>query len=195
MNLRNFSWHDNSKKIPKDSHAIFGASNYHWINYSEEKMLQMFVNQQQKRVGTELHETAAMLIKHKIKLPETNQTLNMYVNDAIFFGMIPEQKLYYSKYFYGTADAIKVDSDILRIHDLKTGKTKASMKQLLVYTAFYLLEYGLIPTDFKNIELRLYQNSEVETMNPGVDDIVPIMDKVIVMTEMLTKTEEAENYG
>lgn len=192
MDLSNFSWHDNSKKFPDDSHAIFGASNYHWINYSLEKMVQTFVNQQQKHVGTELHKTAAMLIKHKIKLPETDQTLNMYVNDAIYFDMRPEQKLFYSKYFYGTADAIKMNDQILRVHDLKTGKTKTSMHQLEVYVAFYLLEYDLIPNDFDDIIIRIYQNNSFKEEHIGNEILIPIMDKIVMANAVFEKLEKED---
>jgi hypothetical protein len=190
-----FQWHDNSRKFPKDAHAIFGASNYHWINYSEEKMLELYVSSQAKKKGTELHEIACGLIKNKIKLPDVDLTLNMYVNDAIYYGMRPEQQLYYSKWFFGTADSIILDNGVLRIHDLKTGKTKPSLHQLEIYASYFCLEYGLIPSDFKDIELRIYQNNERFIEHPGNDEIVPIMDKVITVSKILEKLEEDESYG
>jgi hypothetical protein len=119
----------------------------------------------------------------------------MYVNDAIYYNMRPEQQLYYSKWFFGTTDSIVLDDGILRIHDLKTGKSKPSLHQLEIYTAYFCLEYGLIPNDFKDIELRIYQNNETFIEHPGNDEIVPIMDKVITVSKILEKLEEDEGYG
>ena len=47
--------------------------------------------------GTELHELAAKLIELGIKLPKSNKTLNMYVNDCIGFRMTPEVTFYFSE--------------------------------------------------------------------------------------------------
>lgn len=191
MGLKDFSW-DKGQKFPKDYHAMFGASNYHWINYSDDKMIETYVNQQGKKKGTELHELAAMLIKQKIKLPPIKQTLNMYVNDAILFGMRPEEQLYYSDLFCGTADAICIDSDVLKIHDLKTGKTKASMHQLEIYSAFFCLQYNFIPSDFDSIELRIYQNNEVMFEEGTSEIIVPIMDKIVTFDRIFKKLKEVD---
>lgn len=195
MISKTFSWHDNSRKFPKDSHALFGASTYHWINYSEEKMIETYINGEAKKKGTELHELAYKLIKNKIKLPEIDLTLNMYVNDAIFYGLRPEEPLYYSDLFYGTADAIGIDHNILRIHDLKTGKTKSSLHQLEIYAAYFCLEYNLIPTDFDDIEIRIYQNNDIIIGHPGTEEIVPIMDKVVTVDKIIQNLKEDENYG
>lgn len=192
MDSRDFSWHNNEKKVPKDSHAIFGASNYHWINYDIEKMIKVYSNQQKKKVGTELHELAALSIRNKVKLPDEKQTLNMYVNDAILLNLHPEKKLYYSDFFYGTADAIGISDEILTIHDLKTGETKASFHQLEVYASYFLLEYDLIPADFEKIELRIYQNNEIRYEEATSEIIVPIMDKIVMANEIIQKIKEAE---
>ena len=45
--------------------------------------------------GTVLHEFACQCIRLGQKLPKSQKTLNMYVNDAIGFKMIPEQILFY----------------------------------------------------------------------------------------------------
>lgn len=191
MNSKIFSWHDNSRRFPRDVHAIFGASNYHWINYSEEKMIEAFINNQAKKNGTELHEIAAGLIKKKIKLPETPVTFNMYVNDAILYDLRPEEQLYYSEWFYGTADAIGLrDGGILRIQDLKTGKTKPSLHQLEVYTAFWCLEYDILPSDLKDIELVIYYDNDTKEEHPTNDQIVPIMDKIVTVDKILQKLKE-----
>lgn len=192
--MNNISWHDNSRKFAKDSHAIFGASKYSWINYNEDKMIEAYSNSQAKKIGTELHEMAAMLIKNKVKLPDSPKTLNQYVNDAILLDMRPEVQLYFSDLFYGTADAMIVRDNVLHIHDLKTGKTPASMKQLLIYASFFLLEYGFIPSDFDDIELRIYQNDEIKVENPSSDMIVPIMDKIVTVDRMIQKLREDERW-
>ena len=187
MSLTNFSWHDNSRKFLKDNHAIFGASNYHWINYNPEKMIETFINNQAKQKGTEMHAIACSLIKNKIVLPDNQFTFNMYVNDAIFYELRPEEQLYYSDWFYGTADAIGLKDGILRVHDLKTGVTKASLHQLEVYVAFWCLEYGVLPNDLKDIEIRIYQNNDIIVGHPGNEKIVPIMDKIVSVNKILEK--------
>jgi hypothetical protein len=142
------------------------------------------------RRGTELHELAFRLIRLGIKLPNSRQTLNMYVNDAIGFRMEPEQILYYSDNAYGTTDAIAFRKNFLRVHDLKTGVNNSSMHQLEVYTALFCLEYAVKPGDIK-IELRIYQNDEVEVYVPEVEDIIAIMSKIVVFDRRIDilKTE------
>lgn len=194
MNSNNILWHDNTRKFPKDGHAMFGASNYHWLNYSIDKMIDYRNKEDAKRIGTEIHEMAALLIKHRTKLPEVTKTLNMYVNDSILLSLLPEVQLYYSPYFFGTADSIGIENGILHIHDLKTGKIKASMHQLEIYTAFFLLEYKLQPSDFKDIELRIYQNDEITISNPQSDVIVPIMDKIVTVNKIITNMEETDQW-
>lgn len=179
---------DTSLKFQKDSHSIFSASKYHWINYSIEKMLEVYAKEDARKMGTELHELAYNLIRLKIKLPETNATLNRYVNDAILYDMVPEKQLYYSEEFRGTADVLTVDcDDVLRVHDLKNGFTKASMHQLEIYAALFCLDAGCKPSDLKDIELRLYQNDSVEVEHAASDIIVPIMDKIVTVDGLIRK--------
>lgn len=194
MSLKTFSWHDNSRRFHRDNHAIFGASNYHWINYSEEKMIEAFVNNQAKKKGTEFHDLACRLIKNKIKLPDINITFNMYVNDAILYDLRPEEQLYYSDWFYGTADAIGLKDETLRIHDLKTGRTKPSLHQLEVYVAFWCLEYRVLPSDLKDIVIRLYYDNQIIEDHPGSDIIVPIMDKIVTVDKVLQRLREDDSY-
>ena len=159
-------------------HAFLSASKYHWINYEDEKLENSFRTAMAAREGTELHDLAARLIQKKIKLPRSQQTMNLYVNDAIGFKMTPEQVLYYSDNAFGTADAISFRKGQLRIHDLKTGVNQCSMHQLEIYTAFFCLEYNFKPSEFET-ELRIYQNDDVEIHFPTVEDIARIMDKII----------------
>lgn len=172
-------------------HAFLGASTYHWINYSDNKIAETYVNMLAKQKGTELHEFAAQCIKLKQKLPKSNKTLNMYVNDAIGFRMIPEQILYYSDNCFGTADSIVFKDGILRIHDLKTGVTKAHMEQLFIYDALFCLEYRIKPGEIK-IENRIYQSDDIEIANPTAEIIVPIMDRIITSDKIIEKIKQQE---
>ena len=106
-------------------------------------------------------------------------TVQSYINDCIGFYMTPEQKLVHdSTYFFGTADCISFRNDELRIHDLKTGRVPAHMDQLLVYAAFFCLEYKIDPRKLKLIELRIYQNNEVAVAHPEPEEIIGIMNKI-----------------
>lgn len=173
-------------------HAFLGASKYHWINYSDDKVIESYRNFKAAERGTELHEFAAQCIKLRQKLKGTANLAN-YVNDAIGFGMTPEVILYYSEYCFGTADAIKFDEkkSFLRIHDLKTGTIPAHMEQLEVYAALFCLEYHIRPADI-GMELRIYQNDDVMIFEPTVENIVPIMDKAINATKILRSINEKE---
>lgn len=165
-------------------HAFLSASKYHWINYSEEKLINAFKKWQASKRGTELHALAHQLIKMGVKLPKTKNTLNMYVNDAIGFRMQTEQVLYFSDNCFGTADAICFKQNILRIHDYKSGAHPASMNQLLIYAALFCLEYKVQPHNIE-IELRLYQSDEVLVHHPEPEQIYAIMDKIISFDKII----------
>ena len=175
------------------THAFLGASKYHWINYDEEKLASTYKKHLATMKGTELHEFAATCIKLGQKLPKSQKTLNMFVNDAIGFKMTPEQVLYYSDNCFGTADAIVFRNNLLRIHDLKTGVMPAHMEQLMIYAALFCLEYRIRPGDIQ-IELRIYQSNEIVIMNPTAEDIGPIMDKIVTFDKVINniKKEEGE---
>lgn len=173
-------------------HAFLGASKYHWINYDENKIAEAYNKFLATEKGTVLHGFAAQCITLGQKLPRSNKTLNMYVNDAIGFKMIPEQVLYYSDNCFGTADSISFRNNFLRIHDLKTGVIPAHMEQLKVYAALFCLEYKKKPSDI-SMELRIYQNDEVLIENPMVDDILPIIDKIISFDKIITKIQMEES--
>jgi hypothetical protein len=140
-------------------------------------------------MGTRLHEHAAECIRLGTRLEDNQKTLNMYVNDAIGFMMQPEVVLYYSDNCFGTADAISFRRNFLRIHDLKTGVTKVHMEQLEIYAALFCLEYKKKPKDIK-MELRIYQNNEILVHNPTVEDIAPIMDKIITADRIIQSIKE-----
>jgi len=166
------------------SHAFLSPSQYHWVNYTEQKLEARFISAMAARRGTELHEFARDAIRLGIKLPKSPKTLNMYVNDAIGFKMNVEQALYYSPNCYGHADTISFRDDILRVHDLKTGIIATSVHQLEVYAAIFCLEYECSPFDI-DIELRIYQNDEIRVYEPHPDVILHVMDKIVTFDKQL----------
>lgn len=172
-------------------HAFLGPSKYHWLNYSEEKMADSYLNFLAAQRGTELHAFAAQCIRLGQKLPKSQKTLNMYVNDAIGFRMTPEQPLFYSENCFGTADAVSFRKDILRIHDYKSGAIPAHIEQLEIYAALFCLEYKIKPADIE-MELRIYQNNQILYENPTAETIVPIMDKIITFDKVINKIKEQE---
>lgn len=181
-------------EIPEGSHAFLGGSKYSWTNYSEDALIESYNNYLATQKGVQLHAFACSCIMLKQKLPEKKKTLNMYVNDAIGFRMRPEQILYYSSNAYGTADAISFSKNFLRIHDLKTGKTPASLRQLEIYASLFLLEYDIRFSDLTGIELRIYQNDDILIGHPEIDDILPIIDKIVTFDNLINKIKE-DNYG
>ncbi len=183
----NFNSHSNLE----GQHAFLGASKYHWINYDSNKVAEAYNKFLATQKGTILHEFAAQCIKLGQKLPKSAKTLNMYVNDAIGFKMIPEQVLFYSDNCFGTADAIVFRNSLLRIHDLKTGVIPAHMEQLKIYAALFCLEYKTKPADIE-IELRIYQNDEVVYTNPEAKEIVAIMEKIKAFDQIINQIKERE---
>lgn len=183
----NFNKHSNLEGL----HAFLGASKYHWINYSEDKVVDAYSKFMAAERGTQLHSFAAQCITLGQKLPRSQQTLNMYVNDAIGYKMTPEQVLYYSPNCFGTADAISFRKNMLRIHDLKTGETPTHIEQLLIYAALFCLEYRYKPSEIE-MELRIYQNDEVLVHNPTVEDILPIMDKIITFDKIINRIKDEQ---
>lgn len=184
----NFLKHSNLE----GQHAFLGASKYHWINYDENKVAESYSKFLATQRGTILHDYAAQSIRIGQKLPKSRKTLNMYVNDAIGYKMTPEQVLYYSDNCFGTADAICFRNNLLRIHDLKTGIIPAHMEQLEIYAALFCLEYKIKPGDI-DMELRLYQSDEVLYHKPTVEDIAPIMDKIITFDKIINRIKEQED--
>ena len=187
-------WNDHSRDVPEGAHAFFGASNYHWTNYDEEKMEATYRNHLATLEGTEKHAFAATCIAQRRKI-QGRDTLAKYVNDAIGFKMDPEVPLYYSDNFFGTTDAINFRNHpdkesefkyFLRIHDLKTGKVPAKLRQLEVYAAFFFLEYKIKPEETE-IELRIYQNDDILIGNPTAKEIKPIMNKIVIFDKAIEK--------
>ena len=175
-------------------HAPFSASQSSWLRYDDEKAIEVYNNRRAAEMGSKLHKWAKDTIDLGIKQPRSKKTIYAYVNDAIGFRMSTEVVLLYSPRFFGTADAISFRDGILRIHDLKTGRSgniENHMEQLEVYAALFCLEYKVKPGDIE-MELRVYKNDEVLVHNPTVEDIAPIMDKIIHLDKLLEKMEREE---
>lgn len=167
-------------------HAFLSGSNYHWTNYTVDKLQQVYTNQKRKEEGTILHDFASMAIIKRIKLAPLKKAINMFVNDAIGFGMHSEQVLYYSDNCFGTADAILFKDNLLRIHDLKTGTSKVSFKQLDIYAAIFCLEYGVDPHEIA-IEERIYQGRGYEVLVGDPDNIKNIMRMIVDFDAIIDK--------
>ena len=181
----------------KGTHAVLSPSNHSWMHYDEDKLISYIYNMMAKEKGTELHDFAERAIRLKEPLENRRRTLNLYVNDAIKYNMHPEQCLFYSEYIYGWADAISFNIEkkyskevpLLRIHDLKTGDTPASMHQLEIYDALFCLEYGYSPFDIDH-ELRIYQSNDVTIYKPDPEDIVRIEDKIITFDKCIENIKQ-----
>ena len=210
------NWHDHTYDVPKDAHALLGGSRYAWVNYDEEKLFNYLSSSYAVTIGTLIHELAAKLIKHKIRVTKEEArkmiVLHLvdnkvpravidierylgnfcaYVNDAIGFDMRPEQVLKYSDNAFGTADAIAYNEKkrFLRIHDYKSGVSQPSLHQLEVYAAFFCMEYHIQPKDI-SMELRIYWMDEIITGIPTAADIVPIIDKTITHDNYINNLKE-----
>lgn len=209
-------WFDHKKDTPEGAHALLSGSRYSWFNYDEEKLFNFVASTYAATIGTIIHEEAARLIKHQMKVSKVSaRTIIMlalldkkvprafididryldnfvaYVNDAVGYGMRPEQVLRYSENAFGTADAILYNEKkkFLRIHDYKSGVTQPCLRQLEIYAAFFCLEYRIQPKDI-SIELRIYWNNEIITGLPTAADIVPIMDKIITFDNYIKNLKE-----
>lgn len=181
----------NKHSTLEGQHAFLGASKYSWLNYDEARLILAWERAQATERGTRLHAFAAEAIRLQQKLPRSTRTLNAYVNDAIGFGLDPEVLLYYSKYCFGTADAIGFVKNVLRISDLKTGENPAKMDQLKIYAALFCLEYHVNPETIR-IELRIYQNDSVEYCEPDPKEIAAIMKHIVNSDKILSEHEVME---
>ena len=105
--------------------------------------------------------------------------------------MSAEVPLYYSDNAFGTADAICFRNGFLRIHDLKTGRGPTHIEQLMIYAAYFCLEYKMKPGDLQ-MELRIYQNDDIAICNPKASDILPIMDKIKTFDKILNDRKKED---
>lgn len=170
-------------------HAILSPSNPAWVNYEIDKLDRVFHNLMAAKRGTDLHDLAQRMIRLQVRLPDTTETLNAYVNDCIGHRLTPEQTLFYSENCFGTADACGFRNNTFRVFDLKTGVTEAKMTQLKVYAVLFTLEY-----DFKineiEYELRIYQNDAVRIEVPEYDELFHIRDKIVTFDRRLKALRE-----
>ena len=172
-------------------HAAFPASQSSWLRYDDEKALEVYDNRRAAEMGSKLHAWAKDTIDLGIKQPRSKKTIYAYVNDAIGFKMDTEVVLFYSERFFGTADSISFRNGVLRIHDLKTGKTPVHMEQLEIYAALFCLEYKIKPGDIE-MELRIYQNDQILYHNPTAEEILPIMDRIVHLDKLLGQIDREE---
>lgn len=174
----------------EDKHAFLSPSKYHWVNYSDEKLLESLDKAMTAALGTRLHKLAHELIQLGQKLPNTHQTLNMYVNDCIGHRMKTEQALVVSMNAFGTADAINfTDDGLLQIFDLKNGSSPASEHQLEVYAAYFCIEYGYNPMEI-SYDLRIYQNDDIAEFNTNPVDVVYIIDQTKHFDKLIKEAKE-----
>lgn len=196
-------------------HAPFSASQPYWLGQSMEEMKDRYISRWLPTIGTAVHSFAETLITERIKLTKNDvkllklylldnavapipryvvdvidlyfifDNLQNYVNDAIGFKMTAEQILFYSDLFFGTADAISFNNNVLRIHDLKTGRGHVKIEQLMIYAALFCLEYKIKPGTI-DIELRIYQNGEILYHEPTAEEILPIMDQIVAQDKELS---------
>ena len=175
-------------------HSVFSPSQSSWLRYDDEKALEVYSNKKSAEMGTRLHAWAKETIDLGIKQPKSKKTIYTYVNDAIGFRMNTEVVLFYSDRFFGTADAISFRNNILRIHDLKTGKIgkiDGHIEQLEIYAALFCLEYKVKPQDI-SIELRVYKHDEIVCHIPEADNISQIMEHIVHLDKLIEKAEYEE---
>lgn len=193
-----FNWNPHWELNNK--HAFLAPSNKAWLNYDPKKLKTVWNNNKKKEEGTRLHEYASQAIMLKQKQARSKQAVAQFVNDAIGYGMYSEVLLSYSNNCFGTTDAIlfkktkENPNGLLRIHDLKTGSNPAHFDQLDTYAALFLLEYGMelnITPETIDIELRIYQGTEVFVRIPEPADIRYVMEKIIELDIAVTEADNA----
>lgn len=196
-------------------HAILGPSKPYWLNYDDEALVKYYISSYATEIGTLVHEYACDRITYKMPLDIENDeaknglllhlmkngipfkaidldrlfnNLVPYVNDGIGYRMECEVKLKYSELCFGTADAIGVRRNWLRIHDLKTGTSPAHMDQLLTYAALFFHEYkrDYRPNTMK-VELRIYQNNDIIVHQPSTEEIRKTMDRIVHVDKILSR--------
>lgn len=208
-------WNDHHQLEGK--HAFLGASNFHWVNWTDSIFENRYYSQFSTIIGTTIHELAHDCILNRTKINKHDkhlvelslyhafvpkdaydpnailENLIPFVNDAIGYHMSSEILLYYNSYCFGTCDAILFNEKdkILRIHDLKTGTTIAHFEQLLIYAALFCLEYHKNPRHFTT-ELRIYQNFEISVNTPDPSEIESFMELIQNRSQLISTYLERE---
>lgn len=178
-------------------HAFLSPSTYHWLDYDEDKLRAHWFNKKQTDRGDKLHAYAQQAIDLGVKQADNGTTLSMYINDAIGFRMKPELPLYYSDDCFGTADALGIREErkeiVLRISDLKTGVTPASMKQVLIYAGIFFHEYNTLfkPHQVRTI-LRIYQNDLIDEFEPDPAELLLVMDRIKTQAALIAYLREED---
>lgn len=168
-------------------HSFLTPSSPAWLRYDDQKLERRFMEHLAHIRGTQEHDFAAKAIQLGHRMEDVPKTVNMYVNDCIGWRMKPEVSLYWSDFCFGTADAIGfVESQmLLRISDLKTGKTPTTMDQLVSYAALFCLEYEFPKPWELEIELRIYQSNKIKLHIPDPDEVFHAMDRILTGTRIL----------
>lgn len=183
-------------------HSYLSASKPYWLRDEPEQLIARVEKSNAAALGTRLHAFACEAIKLRQKMEANGKTVNRYVNDCIGFRMTPEQPLFYSYYAFGTPDAMSFRREadgtrVLRIFDLKTGTGPVKFEQLLIYAAYFNLEYGgklkFKPMDI-SYELRIYQNDDVQVYIPEPEEIVYCMSRIIESDKIIRNHMENEEW-
>lgn len=174
-------------------HAFLSPSNYHWLNYNNEKLELRYAASVAAKRGTDLHALAHEAIRLGVRLARANRSLATYVNDAIGYKMDCEQILFYSDNCFGMADTICFRRNKLRIHDLKTGITATSEHQLEIYAALFCLEYSIDPFTIE-FELRIYQRDEIRVFEPYPETIMDIMNTIIDFDKQIEAIKSSDRF-
>lgn len=187
----------NSHPRLEGSHAFLSASNYAWLRYTDEKLIERLSTAEAAARGTRLHAWAAEAILLERRQPEDHDVLSEYINHALDFGLTPEQLLFYTIHAYGTADTIGFEpyvdhptfAGFLRIHDFKSGVSKTSEDQLYVYAAYFCHEYSYRPYEVDG-ELRIYQGDEVRIYELDREYLAHVYDRMKSANEIVDKRRQ-----
>lgn len=173
-------------------HSFLSPSSPAWLRYDDQKLERRFMEHIAHLRGTEEHEFAARAIKLGHRMADVPLTVNMYINDSIAWRLKPEVSLYWSPVCFGTADAVGFSErdNMLRISDLKTGKSPTSMDQLVVYAALFCLEYEFNKPWEIDFELRIYQSNKIKLHVPDPDEVFHAMDRILTGTRLLESIRE-----
>lgn len=168
-------------------HSFLSPSSPAWLRYDDQKLERRFLEHLAHIRGTEEHDFAARAIKLGHRMEDRPTTINMYINECIGYRMKPEVPLFWSDFCYGHADALGfIESQmLLRISDLKTGKTPTTMDQLVAYAALFCLEYEFSKPWELVIELRIYQANKIKLHIPDPDEVFHAMDRILTGTRLL----------
>ena len=61
----------------------------------------------------------------------------------------------------------------------------------MVYAAIFCLEYDYKPNEIE-MELRIYQNDTILYHKPTIEDIFPIMDRIVTFDKIINSIKEEE---